>query len=210
MATLSLTQRIVRVHRSLMKAELPHAFGGALALAFCTRDPRATHDIDLNVFVGVGRVDEVIAALPKGITCGPADRRLLARDGQRRLWWGDTPVDVFLSTHPFHDEAQRRCRTVPFAGVEAMPVLACSDLAVFKAFFARPKDAVDIATMIEAGTLDPAELLATVTRMLGADSANAAFVARCDRHGRSALTGQARCALRSLTISNTYIPRARR
>ena len=47
----TLADRIVAVHRSLAKARLPHAFGGALALAWCTQRARGTIDIDVNVFV---------------------------------------------------------------------------------------------------------------------------------------------------------------
>lgn len=173
---LSLTEKILRLHRSLDGAALPHAFGGALALAFCTRDPRATHDIDVNVFVGTDRVTDVLAAQPRGVATDDAGRRSLARDGQARLWWEGTPIDLFLSSHPFHDDVQGRCRSVPFAGVAALPVLGCTDLAVFKAFFARPKDAVDIAAMAEADAVDVELLTATVTGLLGPDSPNLAFV----------------------------------
>lgn len=175
---LSLTRKIVRLHRTLDRAVIPHAFGGALALAFCTSDPRATHDIDVNVFLTPARVSELLDALPPDVTTDEADRRSLQRDGQARLWWDETPVDVFLSNHSFHDAAQRRARTVPFAGVAALPVLDCTDLAVFKAFFARPQDAVDIASMVDADALDGDRLLDTVTELLGAESANLAFARR--------------------------------
>jgi hypothetical protein len=161
-----LTARIVGLHGALERAGLPHAFGGALALAFCTEEPRATKDIDVNVFVGVGRLDAVLAALPQEVRITDAARLQLERDGQARLWWGDTPVDVFLSNHPFHGVAEANRRAVPFAGVPDLPVLACADLAVFKAFFARPKDVVDLATMGVAGTVDLDELERTVTRLL--------------------------------------------
>jgi hypothetical protein len=173
---LSLTDRIVRLHRSLEGGGLPHAFGGALALAYCTEDPRATHDIDVNVFVGPERVDGVLAALPKGVLVTEEDRHVLTRDAQRRLWWEGTPVDLFLTNHEFHDEAHARCRSVPFAGVADLPVLACEDLAVFKGFFARPKDAVDLATMLEDGHLDPDRVISEVERLLGADDEKVAFV----------------------------------
>lgn len=173
---LSLTQRIVGLHLALDEAGLPHAFGGALALAFCTLDPRATQDIDVNVFVGTDHVAEVLAGLPAGVTASAAARRQLTRDGQARLRWDTTPVDVFLSNHPFHDEVAARCRRVPFAGVEDLPVLACEDLAVFKAFFARPKDAVDLAAMAAAGVIDNGLLLATVADLLGRDHPSVAFV----------------------------------
>lgn len=175
---MSLTKKIVRLHRALDRAAVSHAFGGALALAFCTSDPRATHDIDVNVFLTSSRLPELLHALPSGVTSDETSRRSLQRDGQARLWWDETPVDVFLSNHPFHDAAQRRTRTVPFAGVAALPVLDCTDLAVFKAFFARPKDAVDIASMVEADALDGERLLTTVTELLGAESPNVALARR--------------------------------
>ena len=181
---LPLTEKIVRLHRALEEGALEHAFGGALALAYCTEDPRATHDIDLNVFVGIDQLPAVLAALPRGVVAGEAERTLLARDAQARLWWDGTPVDLFLSNHPFHDEVQGRCRGVPFAGVDDLPVLGCDDLAVFKAFFARPKDAVDISTMAADGQLDPTLVLSTVERLLGAEHPSVAFVRNAVRRGQ--------------------------
>ena len=175
---LGLSAKIVRLHRALVAAGLPHGFGGALALAFCTSEPRATKDIDLNVFLGIEHVDQLLAALPRPVRVTDADRRRLERDGQARLWWGDTPVDVFLSNHPFHDRAEANLRTVPFAGVDDLPVLACTDLAVFKAFFARPKDAVDVATMVTAGSVDLPRLERTVAKLLGATDDRATFFER--------------------------------
>ena len=165
--TTGLTAKIVALHRSLHAASLPHAFGGALALAFCTEEPRATKDIDLNVFVGVDRVDDVVAALTGGVTVTASNRTQLAGDGQTRAWWDHTPVDLFLSNHPYHDRAEANRRTVAFAGVDDLPVLACADLAVFKAFYARAKDAVDVASMVLAGAVDLAVLDRTLDGLLG-------------------------------------------
>ena len=146
-------------------------------MAFCTAEPRATKDIDVNVFASPERLDEVIAGLPPGVVVTNGNRSELSRDGQSRLWWDDTPVDVFLSNHPFHDHAEAGRRTVPFAGVE-LPVLACADLAVFKAFFARPKDAVDVALMADVGAIDLDELEETVTALLGDPGERRAFFER--------------------------------
>jgi hypothetical protein len=176
--TLSLAARIVALHDGFSAGALPHAFGGALALAYCTLDPRATQDIDVNVFVGTDRLDDVLAALPDGVVATSAARRQLARDGQARLRWDETPVDVFLANHPFHEAAATRCRRVPFGDVDDLPVLSCEDLAVFKAFFARPKDAVDLAAMLEVGAIDAPRLLATVADLLGVDHPGVDFVAR--------------------------------
>ncbi|MFA5886056.1 MAG: hypothetical protein WDA60_19560 [Acidimicrobiia bacterium] len=174
-----LASKILSLHAALEVAALPHAFGGAFALAYCTDEPRGTKDIDVNVFVGLDRIEELVAALPAEIEVTPSDRAALARDGQTRLWWDGTPVDVFLSNHPFHDHAEASARAVPFAGIDDLPVLACADLAVFKAFFARAKDAVDVATMVAAGTVDLSHLRRTVTALLG-DGERDRFFARVE------------------------------
>jgi hypothetical protein len=174
---LTLTGRILQLHEHLDTAGFGHAFGGALALAFCTAEPRATRDIDLNVFVGVDRLDDLLAALPTGVKVTKAERALLLRDGQARLWWDGTPLDLFLSNHPFHDRAEVNRRVVPFAGIDDLPVLACPDLAVFKTFFARPKDAVDIATMAAARSVDLDQLERSVSALLG-DDERAPFLRR--------------------------------
>jgi hypothetical protein len=168
---LTLTQKIVRIAEALSDTDIPHAFGGALALAYCTQDPRGTNDIDLNVFVEVTAADRVLRLLPRGVVYDEGDLERIARDGQARLWWDGSPVDVFFSNHRFHQEARRRTRTVPFAGLE-IQVLDCTDLAVFKAFFARPKDLVDIGTMAAAGTIDAATTLDVVGQLLGRDHPN--------------------------------------
>lgn len=175
---MTLVEQILELHRHLDLAELPHAFGGALALAYCTLEPRGTRDIDVNVFVGVEQTTELVAAFPSGVVVTDANRTELEQDGQSRLWWAETPVDVFLSNHSFHNHAAANRRYVPLAYVDDLPVLACEDLAVFKAFFARPKDAVDIATMVAAGTVDVERLEAQVSLLLDGASARAEFFDR--------------------------------
>ena len=171
----TLADRIVAVHRSLAKARLPHAFGGALALAWCTQRARGTIDIDVNVFVGVDRVDAVLAALPAGVVHTPADRDLLVRDGQARLWWERTPVDLFLDTTPFHADVALRARHERFNGA-SVPFLSCTDLAVFKAFFDRTKDWADLEEMALAGTLDRQRVVGVLAEYLGPDDPRVAKV----------------------------------
>lgn len=161
-----LVERIVALHLALVKARLPHAFGGALALAWCTERARGTIDIDLNVFVGVESVDAVLAALPGEVKRSDVDRELLVRDGQARLWWLNTPVDLFLSTTPYHDDVAARARIEHFAGHD-VPFLACTDLAVFKAFFDRTKDWADLEEMAMAGTLDRQRVIGVLVEHLG-------------------------------------------
>jgi hypothetical protein len=156
------------IHRALDARSIPHAFGGALALAWCTQQARGTIDIDVNVFVDVTRTRDVLDALPRGITFDDADAARIERDGQQRLWWDTTPVDVFLNTTAFHEQAADRARWEDFDG-ERLPFLACSDLAVFKAFFNRTKDWADLEAMSEAGALDVDRVVGTLVRYLGGD-----------------------------------------
>jgi len=62
-----LAEKIIAVDAALDAASLPHAFGGALALAWCTGRARGTIDIDVNVFVPGERAAEVLSALPTGV-----------------------------------------------------------------------------------------------------------------------------------------------
>lgn len=175
-----LTAKIVALHRALEAAELPHAFGGALALAWCTRRARGTIDIDVNVFVSLEDRDRVFDALPEGVKVTGQDRRLLARDGQVRIWWDDTPLDLFLNTTDYHAEVAERVRPERFAGVR-MPFLSCLDVAVFKAFFNRTKDWADLEEMQAAGTLDGDRVAGIIGRYLGEDDERVGRLRRLSR-----------------------------
>ncbi len=162
----TLPKKIVLLHQALEAAAIPHTFGGALALVWCTQRARGTIDIDLNIFVDTTRASEVLAAFPKGVAWSAKDQAVIERDGQTRLWWDTTPVDVFVNTTEFHTQIARRSRVEPFEGVE-IPFLSCSDLAVFKAFFNRTKDWADLEEMAAAGTLDVDRVIGVLTRYLG-------------------------------------------
>ena len=64
---ISLERKIVGVHTMLTSAALPYAFGGALALAFHTGEPRGTRDIDVNIFLPASEFDVVRSAFIKRI-----------------------------------------------------------------------------------------------------------------------------------------------
>jgi hypothetical protein len=163
-----IVDKIVELHRALDAARLPHAFGGALALAWCTERARGTIDIDVNVFVDVTRVPEVFTALPDAVRRTDAELAGCIADGQVRLWWGETPIDVFVNTTDFHRTAADRAVAHEFAS-HAMPFLSCSDVAVFKAFFDRPRDWADIDEMLRADALDLDRVLGAIVHYLGAD-----------------------------------------
>lgn len=161
-----LPEKVVLLHTSLDGAGIPHAFGGALALAWCTRDARGTADIDLNVFLAPGAVPEVLDAMPDGVRWSAADREQAPREGQVRIWWDRTPVDLFFNTTSYHGTIANRVRLEPFEGRE-LPFLDCRDLAVFKAFLARGQDWVDLENMLQAGTLDIEAVVRTLAEYLG-------------------------------------------
>jgi hypothetical protein len=167
LTAISLAQRVVAIDAAL--AAVPHAFGGALALAYYA-EPRATIDIDLNLFVPAERFDEAAAPLRGlGVDVTEEAAALVARDGQVRVWWDETPVDLFFAYDPFHDAAARAHRRVPFGDAE-IPILAPEHLVVCKAVFNRSKDWVDIDAMLELERgLDAAEILRWVGRIAGDD-----------------------------------------
>lgn len=162
-----LSAKIVALHKALAKAQLPHAFGGALALAWCTQRARGTIDIDLNAFVTIDHADLLLRALPKPITWQPKDARALRGEGQIRMWWDKTPVDLFLNTTELHEDLVNRIRWEKFAG-QMIPFVSCTDLAIFKAFFNRTKDWADLEEMHSAGTLNAGRVIAAVAQHLGA------------------------------------------
>jgi hypothetical protein len=162
----SLPDKVVAIHRALTAAKVPHAIGGALALAYYA-EPRVTVDVDVNVFVRTARWPDVRGALaPLGIDVG-VDETALARDGQVRLWWDLNPVDLFFSYDPFHDEMEGASRRVPF-GDARIPILAPEHLVICKAMFDRPKDWLDIeAILVVTDPLDIGAIQSWLTRMVG-------------------------------------------
>ena len=172
----SLGDKILHLHEKLAAAAVPHALGGAISLAYAVEEARATADIDINVFVPGAEAGGLFDLLPAGVVVRPKDRRAAKEDGQVRLWWAETPVDIFFSTVEFHDVAAGRILQVPFEQA-SIPVLSATDLAVCKALFGRTKDWVDIESMRDAGSIDVAEALRWVTGMVGADHPHAVRLA---------------------------------
>jgi hypothetical protein len=145
MSDLPLAEKVVAIHGALRRARIPHAFGGALALAYYA-EPRATIDVDLNVFVPPTEHERVLRALaPIGVAGNGAET--IQRDGQVRWRWGDNPIDVFFAHDPLHAAMEEHTRTVPF-GEDRIPILAPEHLLVCKVAFDRPKDWLDIEQML--------------------------------------------------------------
>ncbi|CAN5904387.1 hypothetical protein BH23ACT2_BH23ACT2_22400 [soil metagenome] len=164
MTGLPLPRKIVAIDAAL--AEVPHAFGGAIALGYWA-EPRATIDIDLNVFVPAERSAAVLEPLGGlGVDVAGA-AEVIGRDGQARVLWDVTPIDLFFAYDPFHDAADEHAVEVPFAEY-TIRVLSADHLTICKAVFDRPKDWIDIDAMITHRTaISAAEVLRWVGRIVG-------------------------------------------
>jgi hypothetical protein len=141
------------VHRVLAAAQLPHGFGGALALNFYA-DPRATLDVDVNVFAPWESRTDVIPLLePLGyLPAVPVDRATpvvgvrLNRNGSR------ISVDAFFTLDPAYEQIRERLCWYPFGPEgELLPFLSAEDIALFKLSFNRDKDWVDLRRMLQDG-----------------------------------------------------------
>ena len=173
---ITLSEKIVRLHQALESSDIPHAFGGALALAWCTERARGTVDIDMNIFAGIDHAAAALDALPNEVTWQESDLDTIRSEGQVRLWWGNTPIDIFLNTMKLHEQMSLRSRWEIFSEV-SVPFLSCRDLAVLKVFFDRTKDWADLEAMNDAGTLNVQNVMATIIEYLGADDTRVAKLA---------------------------------
>jgi hypothetical protein len=161
---------------ALEASTLDYAFGGAIALS-AWAEPRATTDVDLNLWVDapeLGRGLDVLVAAGLQV-----DRRAAvhgARDtGLFSGRHGGYRVDVFVPSIPYYAEALASRRRVRLAERDTW-VLSPESLAVFKLLFFRAKDLVDLQRLIEiqGAHLDVAHVRRHVAEMVGEDDARVA------------------------------------
>lgn len=164
----TLPDKLIAVDEALAAAKIPHAFGGALSLAYYA-EPRSTSDIDVNVFCDVADYAKVAEALAAVGVDAVTDMERLTRSGQCRLRWGRTPIDLFFSYDELHEEMKNGLRRVPFADV-TIPILGPEHLTVCKVVFDRAKDWIDIEQMLVfTQDLDVSEVERHLLRILGPD-----------------------------------------
>ncbi len=162
----SLPEKVVAIDQGLAEASLDHAFGGAIALAYYA-EPRATIDVDVNVFCPPQDHARIRGALvPLGIRW-EIDATDLEREGQCRIWWERTPVDLFFAYDAIHEAMKASVRRVPF-GADSIPILGPEHLLVCKAAFDRAQDWLDIEQiLISSADLDLEEIRGWLNRILG-------------------------------------------
>lgn len=180
MIATSFSAKVVAIHDCLDDARIAHAFGGALALA-SYGEPRATIDVDVNVFLDAARHEEVLAALSGLSVEGDVPIDQVLRDEQCRLFWDVTPIDLFYAYHDLHAAMRTAARQAPF-GDTTIPILAPEHLLTCKAIFNRPKDWLDIEQIL-VGALDAdrAEVADWLDRIVGADDPRALRFAELSR-----------------------------
>jgi hypothetical protein len=162
----SLPDKISLIDQALEEAAIPHAFGGALAVGYYG-EPRATGDIDINVFISIESwpsLKDVLTPLEVEIDVeqGPP--------GEAHEWkleWGGTPLHLFFSCDPLHKRMHQEVRRVIFNG-DTIPLIAPEHLIIRKAILDRPKDWHDIEQILVASSpLELNEVGEWLQRMIG-------------------------------------------
>lgn len=145
----SLLGAVVAIIDCLEDSGFAYALGGAIAYGSWA-EPRATRDIDVNVWAGPEALDRAFDVLEAaGVTLDRPQAELEASErGMFVGHHGEYRVDVFVPSVPFYAEALARRSRVRLAGRDTW-VLSAEVLAVFKMLFFRPKDLVDVGRLLE-------------------------------------------------------------
>lgn len=173
MAELPTAAEIARaVADGLEERGIPYAIGGAIALGFYA-PPRATVDVDVNVFVSLEHgLEDLLAALAEMGFEADDDQELVRRrareEGQFRGSIAGLRVDVFVPAVPFYATLEERRREVPLFG-RPLWILGPEDLAVLKLMFFRRKDLADVEALLrdQGKALDREYIRRTLIDLVG-------------------------------------------
>ena len=153
------------------KKRIPYALGGALAYGLWAV-PRATVDVDVNVFVEDAALGDVLDALAEqGVSFDPSQaRQENAARGMFVARFGSFRIDVFTPSIDFAWEAMRT-RVAKDVDGQRVWFLSAEALAVFKLLFFRPKDIVDLQRLlaVQGERLDTAYVREHLATMMGDD-----------------------------------------
>jgi hypothetical protein len=156
--------------RALGGAGISYAIGGALAFGYWAV-PRATVDVDVNVFVSDTELDGLVACLARAGIDADAEvaRRQSESAGLIVVRWRGLRVDLFTPSIPFSREAERTRVEIEVHG-ERFWLLSSESIAVFKLLFYRPKDIADLAQLVALRSeLDAPYVRRWIVDMMGED-----------------------------------------
>ncbi len=173
MAEVSTAVDVARLIADVLERHgLPYAIGGALALGFYA-PPRATVDVDVNIFVDpAGDFDAILRALGSAgfVAAETLDalRRQALAEGQFRGAVQGLRVDVFVPAIPYYAELEKRRREVILLD-RPIWILAPEDLAVLKLMFFRRKDLADVEAIYrdQGAALDRNQIRKTLLELVG-------------------------------------------
>ncbi|MFN7975946.1 MAG: hypothetical protein U0166_27030 [Acidobacteriota bacterium] len=161
----------------LERAGIPYAIGGALAYGVWSV-PRATKDVDINVFVEAAGLRPALDAL---ISCG---LRIDPTEAVARAERGDVVVgrydgmriDLFTASIPFCWEAMTT-RVRISDGEEERWFLSAEAICLFKLLFFRSKDKADVEYLVatQGRGLDGTYVRRWLTQMMGEDDERVRF-----------------------------------
>lgn len=160
-----------RLADALEAVHLPYAIGGAIAYGLHA-PPRATNDVDLNVFVELDELDRVFEAFERaGALVDRTGARATAQArGEFAMRVDGMRVDVFVPSIPLSASAASRVRAAVLLG-RPIQVLSAEDLTAFKMLFFRAKDLVDVERLVafQASRLDRAYVRLWLVDSVGED-----------------------------------------
>ena len=161
----------IRIATALESHGVSYALGGALAYGQYGI-PRATNDVDVNVFVDPASLQPVVAALRSlGIQVDEQTaRREADAEGLFIVHLDGLRIDVFTPSIDFSWEAER---TRVWHVVEGTGVwfLSAEALCVFKLLFFRGKDVVDLERLVAVRreAVDREYVRSKLVEMMGSD-----------------------------------------
>ena len=150
---------------------MSYALGGALAYGQYGI-PRATNDVDVNVFVAPASLAPVVEALRSlGIPMDAATaERQAEAEGLFVVRFGDLRIDVFTPSIDFSWEAERTRVRHMIDGVGVW-FLSVEAVCVFKLLFFRGKDIVDLERLIavQGDAIDTGYVRDRLVEMMGVE-----------------------------------------
>ncbi|MGA2737109.1 MAG: nucleotidyl transferase AbiEii/AbiGii toxin family protein [Bryobacteraceae bacterium] len=122
-------------------------------------EPRFTRDVDVTLLRGFGREDDFVAPfLEAGYRGRVTDSAGFARRNRVLLLTAPsgTPIDIALGALPFEEEMVERSSLFEFARGCGLRTCSAEDLIVLKLFAFRPRDVLDVETVVvrQRGALD--------------------------------------------------------